>query len=432
VDANRKPRPGLLDFKKVIEPLNISVSADWSTFIVRNKFDFADTSDLRFGYSVESDGGTLDGGRVDVASVAPGAEAAVRLPAGVAALAGDRTAVLTVRAELDVDTEWAEAGHEIAWGQASVNLPAAPLVHATESVVAHGAVAEADAESDDAELRLGPAVFSRVTGLPTRLGGVPVVDLRLVLWRAPTDNDYGVDWWGNPDAPTLAQRWVEAGLNRLHARLIGITAVADADGGEALVVRTRVGIADKQYGVFVDYTWTSDGDTVSLRTQVRPDGDWINKGQDVPWARIGLELVLDSRAQTVDWFGQGPHQAYPDTGQGARQGWYSLPMADMVVDYARPQESGARAAVHRATLQLDGGRLAVSGEPFALSVRPYSLDVLDAAGHQPDLLEDGRAYVYLDCAQRGVGTGACGPGVLEPYRITGREADFTLVFEAAD
>jgi beta-galactosidase len=47
-------------------------------------------------------------------------------------------------------------------------------------------------------------------------------------------------------------------------------------------------------------------------------------------------------------------------------------------------------------------------------------------------VEDGRAYVYLDCVQRGVGTGACGPGVLEPYQITGREADFTLVFEAAD
>lgn len=440
VDANRKPRPGLLDFKKVIEPLTISVSADWSTFTVRNKFDFADTSTLRFGYSVESDGGTLDGGWVDVAPVAPGAEAAVQLPAGLATLAGDRTAVLTVRAELAVDTEWAEAGHEIAWGQASVNLPAAPLVRATESVVAHGVLAEevsveeASAEEapagSDAELRLGSAVFSRLTGLPTRLGGVPVDDLRLVLWRAPTDNDHGVDWWGNPDDPTLAQRWANAGLNRLHSRLVGITAVPGDGGGETLLVRTRVGIADKQFGVFVDYTWSSDGDRVSLRTQVRPDGDWIDKGQDVPWARIGLELVLGTRAETVDWFGQGPHQAYPDTGQGTRQGWYSLPMADMVVDYVRPQESGARAAVRRAALQLDGGRLAVSGEPFALTVRPYSLDVLDAAGHQPDLVEDGRTYVYLDSAQRGVGTGACGPGVLEAYRITGREADFTLVFEA--
>ena len=85
---------------------------------------------------------------------------------------------------------------------------------------AGGAAAAAD------ELLLGPAAFSRATGALTRLGGLPVDDLRLVLWRAPTDNDHGVDWWGNPEAPTLAQRWVGAGLNRLHSRLIGITAVA--------------------------------------------------------------------------------------------------------------------------------------------------------------------------------------------------------------
>ena len=241
-------------------------------------------------------------------------------------------------------------------------------------------------------------------------------DLRLVLWRAPTDNDHGVDWWGDPEAPTLAQRWVAAGLNRLHSRLIGISAVPEPRAARRWRSGRVSASADKQYGVFVDYTWTSDGGRLGLRTRVRPDGEWTDRGRDVPWARIGLELVLAAEARQVDWFGQGPHQAYPDTGQGARKGWYSLPVADMAVDYVRPQESGARAAVHSATLQLDGGNLAMSGKPFALTVRPYSQAALDAANHQPDLVPDGRTYVYLDHVQRGVGTGACGPGVLEAYR----------------
>lgn len=434
VDADRKPRPGLLDFKKVIEPLAITVAADWTGFTVASKFDFADTSALRFRYSVEADGGTLDGGPVAVAPLTPRSETTVDLPAGLAAVAGDAAAVLTVRAELAAETEWADAGHEIAWGQASLNLPVGPEVRATAAVGETGAPAPAGSTAAGGagpdELLLGPAAFSRATGALTRLGGLPVDDLRLVLWRAPTDNDHGVDWWGNPEAPTLAQRWVGAGLNRLHSRLIGITAVPDADGGEALEIRTRVGVADKQYGVLVDYTWTSDGERLSLRTRVRPDGDWSDKGRDVPWARIGLELVLGTGARHVDWFGQGPHQAYPDTGQGTRKGWYSLPAADMAVDYVRPQESGARAAVHSATLQLDAGNLAISGEPFALTVRPYSQATLDAAHHLPDLVPDGRTYVYLDHVQRGVGTGACGPGVLDAYRIDQREADFTLVFAA--
>ena len=93
------------------------------------------------------------------------------------------------------------------------------------------------------------------------------------------------------------------------------------------------------------------------------------------------------------------------------------------MEYVRPQESGARSGVYRAALKLDGGRLAISGEPFALTVRPYSLEVLDAAPISPDLVPDGRSYVYLDHAVHGVGTAACGPGVLEGYRLEPREAD---------
>jgi beta-galactosidase len=79
-------------------------------------------------------------------------------------------------------------------------------------------------------------------------------------------------------------------------------------------------------------------------------------------------------------------------------------------------------------LELDGGRLTIAGEPFALTVRPYSLAALEAATPRPDRIPDGRTYVYLDHAVLGVGTAACGPGVLEGYRLAPREADFSLVF----
>ena len=100
----------------------------------------------------------------------------------------------------------------------------------------------------------------------------------------------------------------------------------------------------------------------------------------------------------------------------------------MDVDYVRPQESGARSGVRSASLDVAGSSLEITGEPFALTVRPYSMAVLDAAAHRPELAADGRSYVYLDHVQRGVGTAACGPGVLEPYRLKPRPAEFTLVF----
>ena len=417
VDANRKPRPGLLDFKKVIEPLTVAVAEDWSGFTLRNGFDFADTSSFSFRYTVESDGETLDAGTVDVAPLAPHTEARVDLPGTLAGLGGGGTAVLTVSAVLSADADWADAGHEIAWGQAVRGIAASEPRPALEPV---------DVEA--AELRLGPVVFDRVSGLPTSISGVPIDDLRLVLWWPPTDNDLGGEWSG-PDRRPMATQWSEAGLNRLHARLLGISASVSPDGGELLTVRTRMGAADKQFGVLVDYSWSSDGQSVSLRTHVRPDGEWINAGHGVEWARIGLEIVLGAQTKSVSWFGQGPHQSYADTGQGTRTGWFELPMEEMDVDYVRPQESGARSGVHTASLQLETGTFEIAGAPFALTVRPYSQNVLAAALHRPDLVPDGRSYVYVDHALRGVGTAACGPGVQEPYRVKPREADFTVVLQ---
>jgi beta-galactosidase len=419
VDADRSPRPGLLDFKKVVEPLRITVADDWSGFAIRNGHDFADTSAFSFRYTVEVDGGTCDGGTVNLAPVPPQCEAVVPLPASLAALASGLpkggAAVLTVSAVLAAETAWASAGHEVAWGQ-SVHASASPEIPSPIAPV----------RLKDSELELGPVVFSRITGMPTSIGGVSVEKLALTLWWPPTDNDLGREWGGGDERP-LATQWADARLNLLHARLLGISAEARPEGGEALTVRTRVSAAGKQHGVFVDFMWTSDGDAVALRTRIQPDGIWVNRGFEVEWARIGLELVLADRASSVSWFGQGPHQSYPDTGQGTRTGWFSLPVAEMDVDYVRPQESGARSGVRSAALELGGSTLQISGDPFALTVRPYRQEVLDAAKHRPDLKPDGRTYIYLDHALRGVGTAACGPGVLKQYRLKPREADFTLV-----
>ncbi|MDQ0662481.1 beta-galactosidase [Arthrobacter ulcerisalmonis] len=419
VDANRKPRPGLLDFKKVIEPLRIEIAQSWDSFTLRNGQDFADTSAFGFEYKVEADGGTQLEGTVAVVPLEPQAAAEVELPADVAgylaALPGDKDAVLTVSAVLALDTEWAAAGHEVAWGQAA--RFASPRA---------GVKAEDLVDAGDDELRLGTAVFNRATGMPTSIGGLPVEKLGLVLWWAPTDNDLGREW-GSTDERPLATQWKDAGLDRLHTRLLGIRAESASDGGEHLRVSTRLGAADKQFGVLVDYLWTSSSGSLALRTQVRPVGDWVNAGFEVEWARIGLELVLGSSATDVRWFGRGPHQSYPDTGQGARTGWFELPLAELDVEYVRPQESGARSGVRSAVLQAGGSKLHISGEPFALTVRPYSMQALEAATHRTDLVPDGRSYIYLDHALRGVGTAACGPGVLEPYRLKPREADFELV-----
>ena len=96
----------------------------------------------------------------------------------------------------------------------------------------------------------------------------------------------------------------------------------------------------------------------------------------------------------------------------------------------RPQETGARAGVRRAWIGATGGpALQVDADPaVALTVRPWSTEVLAATDHDHLLRTDGRTHVVLDLAQAGIGTASCGPGPLPAYRLTARRVHGSLRF----
>ena len=74
-------------------------------------------------------------------------------------------------------------------------------------------------------------------------------------------------------------------------------------------------------------------------------------------------------------------------------------------------------------------RSTIAAEPaIALTVRPWSTEALAAVDHDHLLRGDGRTHVVLDLAQSGVGTAACGPGPLPPYRLTARRVQGSLLF----
>ncbi|MDO9590420.1 MAG: hypothetical protein Q7J04_04700, partial [Microcella sp.] len=93
-------------------------------------------------------------------------------------------------------------------------------------------------------------------------------------------------------------------------------------------------------------------------------------------------------------------------------------------------ESGARAGVHWARIDgLTAGALEVaSRDALALSVRPWSTETIAATTHDHLLRDDGRTHVVLDLAQHGVGTAACGPGVLPQYRLAAHDVRASIRF----
>ncbi len=280
VFPDRTPSPGLLEYKKVIEPVRIGVDPRARTISVRNLHHTRGTGYLRWGWLLEEDGVPLGRGDLAVPVVRAGEAASAGWPRELTGLlddAGGGELWLTVTAVLGEAESWAPAGHEIGWAQervdgrtdqpegrataqpevtaaavttAAVTAAAQPEVTAAavttaavaaaaqpevtaaavttaavaaaaQPTVSAAAVAVAAAVGSEDVIALGAARFDGRTGMLTSLGGLELDGPRLDLWRAPIDND-----------KPLVAAWRRAGLDRLHHQLLGVEA-----GRADLIVR---------------------------------------------------------------------------------------------------------------------------------------------------------------------------------------------------
>ncbi|WP_369274182.1 glycoside hydrolase family 2 TIM barrel-domain containing protein [Streptomyces sp. R11] len=401
---DRTPSPGLVEYKKVIEPVRIEGDGADGTVRVTNAYDFADLSHLEFEFSYQVDGLPTGARTLTVPPLAPGESAEVKLPAAAPDGNGDDVQ-WTVRALLAEDTPWGSKGHEVAWGQETVSPRTAVTVAASQRPV-----------PGERLITLGPATFDARSGRPTTICGLDVTGLRLDVWRATTDNDDGASW---QDDTRYGVLWRKLGLHRMQHRL---DAVELAD--DALTVRTRVAPAAADLGLRTMYRWTSDGALLKLTVSVTPEGHWT-----VPLPRLGVRFGLPAdAAEEVLYFGGGG-EAYPDTRAASRLGQW-LPSVDALhTPYVRPQENGARADVRWAEL----GGLRIEGDPeFWFSARRWTNEQLDAARHLTDLTPGDTLWINLDHGQHGIGSQSCGPGPLPQYFLKAEPTEFSFVFSTTE
>ncbi|WAL98592.1 glycoside hydrolase family 2 TIM barrel-domain containing protein [Streptomyces sp. Je 1-369] len=408
VFPDRTPSPGLVEYKKVIEPVRIEGDGPSGTVTVTNLHDFADLSHLAFTWSYEKDGTTVAEGTLAVPQAGPGERTEVALPPPPRR-DPDAETQWTVRASLAEDTAWAAKGHVVAWGQL-------PVEYGMILPVPGGATPTADA--DGRHITLGAATFDARTGTLLAFHDREITGPRLDVWRAPTDNDNGMPWLPEP---SLADRWRTLGLHRVQHRVDAVEST-----GQGLTVRTRVAPAAGDLALRTEYHWASNGPKLLLRMSVTPEGEW-----PVPLPRLGIRFGLPEAwaAGRVRWFGGGPGEAYPDTAAASLIGVWDSDVDALQTPYVRPQENGARPAVRWA--EVGGLRVESDGAP-AFTARRWTTEQLDAARHRTDLVPGDTVWVNLDIDRHGIGTQSCGPGVLPQYelRATPRPSSLSCVFSA--
>lgn len=424
---DRTPAPSLREVAAVFAPIRIDQDGD-DGLLVRNRYAHRDTAHVAFEWRMHRGAETLGTGALDLA-LAPGESRRVTLPADLPPVEPGRAPVwFTVSAVQHIadplEADWLLEPFTISQGQLLV-APAAPLEGPGTSA--------APTRTEDGGFRVGHALFDP-RGALLELHGRPVAEFRVDAWRALTDNDRRSGMWVGPSDEAI---WRDSGLDLLAERKKSVELTDDG----VLVVEARTAGPHTRNGFATRYEWraTADGG-VDLVVAIAPEGRW---GQSI--ARLGLVLALeeDRAAEVeVDWLGLGPDESYADTRRAAIGGSWHHNVAELQTNYTHPQENGARRGVTEATLgfadgsslRIDAGDVALGARSIhglELSLRPWSDLQLEKAAHPHDLAPDGLLWMHLDAAQHGVGSAACGPGVLPNAQLHPAPVRMNIRFSAS-
>jgi beta-galactosidase len=382
VFPDREPSPAMAELAAAYAPVRIEAAA--GGLAVANRYTYRDLAHVRLTWSLGTPAGQLATGTLDLPAVAAGGTAELPLPKTPEPPAGTETWLTVVATTVD--------GLVVGAGQVRLREPA-PVVRPPSVPAGRRA---------DGHVLLDRAVFEPVGGRLVRLGALDLDGPRLHVWRAPTDND-------RLSRDGLLDEWRAAGLHRMTERLVDLS--ADGDG---VTVRSRIAAAGTDLALLVTVRWTAADGDLTARLRVEPEGEWT-----VSLPRLGVRLSLPSACDAVTWFGRGPGEAYPDSHAGALVGRHAATVDELQTPYVYPQEDGHRADVRFVELRDDrGAGLRVTGEPtVGFTARRWTDEDLDAAVHRTDLRVRGRVFVTIDHRQRGLGSAACGPGVLPGHEV---------------
>ncbi|KAI0155990.1 glycosyl hydrolases family 2, TIM barrel domain-containing protein [Pestalotiopsis sp. NC0098] len=440
-NSEHKPTPGLLELKKVIQPIKFDYEN--GQIFVTNEYDFVGLDHLIATYRVESFGNSaalLEAGEIALPKLESWQRIELSLPFEMAKFKDqpDET-FLTVEVKLRSATNWADTSHEIASWQGKISEETK-----TTDLGVGGQPIASEVLVQDLRTTLKVSgsgwdiSFDKVRGylVDWNHGGEALVEadknnksaIIPSMWRAPTDNDRP----GDIDIPGSLPYWKHYGVDDLTSQLRNFT-WKKGEESDSVQIEAHTFLSPPilgwGYNIHATYRITGSG-SLSINIKVQPTGP---KPQNIP--RLGLNLRLPKRLSHAKWFGLGPGESYPDKRLAQKIGIWSSTVEDLEIPYDVPQENGNR--LETRWLKLGNGygtgiRAIMPSGPkvFSWAAGRYSAKALEKAKHPCDLVPEDATLLSLSSRVSGVGSAACGPCVREDLQVKTADDEFEFILEA--
>jgi len=423
--GDRDPSPKMQEVKFNYQNISILFEKE-GKFTVVNKNLFANTDRFRCVAVLQKNGVVVKKQEIETA-VPPLSTKDYEIPFAILRADDkdqkkdtDAEYTLTVSFRLKEDMSWADAGHEVAFGQKIYKK--IPAFHASEKPirVVHGKV-NIGVKGEDFD-----CLFSMLSGglVSYRYAGKEMIEKIPMpnFWRAPVDNDNG------SMAPARYAQWKIASMYISHR-----------NGGMFDNVPTKV--EEKDNTVTVTYTYfmpTTPAGKCQVSYTVFGDGtietklmyDPVEGLPDMP--EFGMMFWFNADYDNLTWYGMGPDETYADRRHGAKLGIYSNKVADNMAKYLVPQECGNKVGVRYARLVDAKGRgMMFEGDELSFSALPYTPHELENAAHVYELPQVHHTIVRVALAQMGVGGDDSWGSLVHPeYHIdVTKPLEFTFRFK---
>lgn len=401
-------------------------SQEYGTFTVINKNLFQNTDVYDCIAILQKDGYVVEEKKLQV-SVAPLSSAQYKIPFHKKE---DGEYAVTISFRLKENTIWANAGHEVAFGQKIYKKPFIWKKSNRPMRVIHG------------KLNIGvkgeefDALFSLTNGglVSYRYGGVEMIE-RIPMpnfWRAPVDNDMG------SSAQERYAQWKIASMYVSHKH----SHICDDDRKYAVKFEENpVKVTEDDHAVTITYLYhmpTTPHSTCEVSYRVYGDGaiettltyDPVKELGDMP--EFGMIFRLNADYDQVTWYGLGPAETYADRKQGAKLGIYKNKVTDNMAKYLVPQECGNKMGVRFASVTDARGRgMMFAGDSIYFSALPYTPHEMENAMHAYELPNIHYTVVRVALAQMGIGGDDSWGSLVHPeYHIcTDEKLEFRFVFK---
>ncbi len=412
---DRQPSPKMQEVKVAYAPIKVEFSDD-DKIIITNKHLFTSTDAYQCLMTLECEGELIEAAEGTV-EVEPLGKKEMPIPFELPDPDSGEY-VFTVSFNLASETLWADAGHEVAYGQKVIGKMK-PVEHKKRPMEVIRGWCNTGVRGERFEI-----LFSNLAGGPVsyKFGGKEMIKLppRPNFWRPMTENDIA------NLLPFRAGQWKLASmyLTPKYEHGTKATDYEIKEGKDEVTVTYTYHLPTKpETDCRVSYLVHSDGVVDVTLTM-----DGADKVGELP--EFGMLFNMDADYSHLKWYGLGPDETYADRDH-ARLGVYENEVADNMARYLRPQECGNKEKVRYAMVSDDSGYgLLFMGDDLSFSALPYSPHEIDNANHPNELPPVLSTYVRVAMAQMGVGGDDTWGALTHPeYLIdTNGKLEFTFSF----